>query len=169
MNKTISFIIVALLLLSAPIYSVVIGISPAEKHVCVGPDEINKFSFFPSTDSEVPYKVDIILNSPILEITGAETLFLQPKTTTDYEITVISDEIGYYNSGVYICGTSDQGSYAVKQCIRGDLFVNVTEDCSSSTPLNLQIANSVAQNKLTIQLILVFFIILVAFYWYSKR
>jgi hypothetical protein len=169
MNKTLLFAILMIIVLSTPIYSVVIGISPSEKHICVGPDETNKISFFPSTDSEVPYGVEILIDQRDIVITGPKTLFLQPKKTTEYEIIVITKEIGYYNSSIYFCGTAEQGIYDVKQCVRGYLFVNVTEDCVSVTPLNLQISSLIAQNKTTIQLILVFLIILVVFYWYSKH
>lgn len=151
--------LIIMLWISMPVFSVALGVSPSTKKVCMGPEETREVYLYPSTDSEVPIEIEILIEGGGLEINGSKKLILKPSSTTEYKIKIRAREEGAYNSSIYFCSSLDD-VLKVKECIKVNLLTNVTKNCS----LEQQTIVWSIDNKSVFLLALIFFAVFVVLY-----
>jgi len=121
-------------------HAIIIGASPETQTLCMGPGETAFASFSLSTNATDSFSLNPRFESPELQLSGDSYVRLIPNSNVNYDVYVIEPEQGYYNTSVYFCTSpSEQQDYNVGYCLKTNLLVNVTPDCTQYTPYILPI------------------------------
>jgi len=155
-NMRILVVFLIIVVLATSVYSpdletpqeTVLGLSPAIREVCMGPEETISTVFYPSTNSKTPFEIEINIESS-LEIAGNHTILLNPNGLTEYKLYIIEPPAGFYTSNLYFCSSETIGTQDIKTCVKARLLVNVTETCASNDIIMI-----IAKNKFYLQMVI---------------
>ncbi|MFQ6020557.1 MAG: hypothetical protein ACE5J4_00870 [Candidatus Aenigmatarchaeota archaeon] len=131
--KYLILLILFFLLLSSTITyaSIVIGISPVKQNICVAPGETKNVEYIVSTNSSQIETLSVyVLN--LTWIKSDKEIDVLPKIGKRLILSVsppIELSEGSYGTTIMVCKFYP-GMIGLKGCLEGELFVNISEECS---------------------------------------
>jgi len=131
--KRLLFLLMLFAIIAAPVYSVVIGVSPNVKNLCMVPGENATAIFTVSSASNRTETLSIqVMN--LSWVTGDKRVSIPSMSgvpTTFYVETAGLPE-GMYTTDLYYCAEPIVASIPVKSCIKSQMNVNLSYACSEN-------------------------------------